>query len=291
MKEIKIGKPNWLKRPKAFTGKQHEVVEELKSHLLNTVCKEAKCPNRGECFSKGRATFLVLGSICTRNCAFCGISKGIPLPPDEKEIENLTRAAIFLKLKHVVITSVTRDDLEDGGASFFAKVVKYLRERIENLSIELLIPDFRGNEKALSMVIESRPDVINHNIETVRSLYDVVRPMANYETSLRVIKKVSESGIITKSGFMVGLGEREEEIYEVLEDLYYNGCKIVTIGQYLQPSQAQVEVKRYLTPEEFKKYEKFGLALGFAEVMAGPYVRSSYNASQAMEKIKEKVII
>lgn len=256
---------------------------------LNTVCEEANCPNIGECFSKKTATFMIMGDVCTRNCPYCSVSHGKPGPLDPLEPFKVATAVKELGLEYVVITSVDRDDLPDGGASHFARVVEEIRKISESIKIEVLIPDFRGDFNALKVVVESNPDVINHNIETVKSLYRMVRPGGNYERSLLILRKVKEfnPGKITKSGFMVGLGESFEEIVQLLQDLKSSGVDIITVGQYLQPSKESLTVQRYYTDEEFEKIEKLGRSLGFREVFSGKLVRSSYHAGEVYHRSYE----
>lgn len=247
----------------------------------HTVCEEAKCPNIGECFAQKTCTFMILGNICTRNCAFCGVKHGMPQPPDPEEPERIARAVKKLGLKYVVITSVTRDDLPDGGASHFASTIYYLLSTFYSLNIEVLIPDFQGNEKSLQTVLDAKPSVLNHNLETVPRLYPKIRPQANYERSLSVLRAAKNRGIYTKSGFMVGLGETKEEIMGVLEDMKETGCCLVTIGQYLPPSKLHLPPERYVAPAEFEEYRTLIKDL---KVFAGPFVRSSYHAAQIMEQ-------
>ncbi len=260
----------------------------LRKHKLHSVCEEARCPNIAECFLKGTATFLIMGDICTRNCPYCDIEHGKPKPLDENEPKNLAKVVKKLNLKYVVITSVNRDDLEDGGASHFAKVIKEIRKLNPNTQIEVLIPDFKYNWEALKIVVNAKPDVINHNIECVPSLYKSVRPRAIYEKSLELISKVKEfnSKIKTKSGLMVGLGERKEEIFKTMEDLVQSGCDIFTIGQYLQPSLDNLPVKKYYSDEEFKEFEDYGYKIGFKYVFSGKLVRSSYNAMEVYKSFE-----
>ncbi len=273
-------KPTWLRRPIITSGGKYGQVKKcFSSQGLHTVCSEAKCPNRSECFSAGTATFLIMGAKCTRNCTFCSITKGTPDPIDRDEINRVVEASRAMRLKHIVITSVTRDDLPDGGAAFFADTVAAIRSNLEGVTIELLIPDLKGDEKALQTVVESRPDIINHNIETVPSLYREIRPQADYKRSIFVLQYSAQSGIITKSGFMVGLGETSKEVFAVLDDLQECGCKIVTIGQYLQPTALQTVVKEYIFPQKFVEYAEYGRKAGIREVFAGPFVRSSYHAA------------
>ncbi|MFA6657395.1 MAG: lipoyl synthase [Mesotoga sp.] len=275
-------KPDWLKKKlNADRSRLSEIKVMLRSLRLNTVCEEAKCPNIGECFASRTATFMILGNVCTRNCRFCAVSKGIPGSPDPKEPENISRAVHVLKLRHAVITSVTRDDLDDGGASHFVDVVRELRKNCPDTTIELLIPDLNGNWKALERIVREHPDVLNHNVETVPSLYVSVRPGATYERSIGLLRRVKEidSSIITKSGIMVGLGEDEDEVKSVIDDLIGAGCRMLTIGQYLQPSHKHLPVVEYITPEQFESYRIFALERGFSFVASGPLVRSSYHAA------------
>jgi lipoic acid synthetase len=282
-------KPDWLKKKlNADRSKLSEIKVMLRSLRLHTVCEEARCPNMGECFASRTATFMILGNICTRNCRFCAVSKGIPGSPDPKEPENISHAIHLLQLRHAVITSVTRDDLNDGGASQFVDVVRELRKNCPNTTIELLIPDLNGNWKALERIVREHPDVLNHNIETVPSLYANVRPGATYERSIGLLRRVKEidSSIITKSGIMVGLGEREDEVKSVIKDLSDAGCRMLTIGQYLQPSHKHLPVVEYITPEQFEGYRIFALERGFSFVASGPLVRSSYHAALGFSSLR-----
>ncbi len=283
-------KPPWIRIRLPKTGKMEGVKKILRKYKLHTVCEEAKCPNICECFSKGTATFMILGNICTRNCAFCAVKKGNPLPPDESEPERVAEVSKKLGLRYVVITSVTRDDLEDGGAGIFEKCIKELRKIESVKGIEVLIPDFKGSEEALEKVIRAKPTVINHNLETVRRLYPRVRPMADYERSLELLKRVKETdpSIITKSGIMVGLGESEEEIVELMKDLRSVNCDIITIGQYLQPTRNHLPVERFIPPEEFKRYEEIAYSMGFKLAFCAPLVRSSYRAEESLNLLRER---
>ncbi len=249
---------------------------------LNTVCEGARCPNIWECFTESTATFMILGNTCTRNCRFCIVAKGSPLLVDEKEPKRLARAVKKLGLKHVVITSVTRDDLADGGASQFFQTIVEVRSINPDVVIELLIPDFEGRKRAIKQVLEARPDIIGHNLETVPSLYGEVRPKASYERSLELLKlvKILQPDIYTKSGLMLGLGEEEQEILGVMEDLRGIDCDILTLGQYLQPSRSHLEIRRFIPPSKFEEYKRVAEKMGFLFVAAGPFVRSSYKAGE-----------
>lgn len=284
-------KPEWLRIEKR-KGQNLGYVKGLLNKLsLNTVCEAANCPNRAECFSKKTATFMILGSECSRNCRFCNVTHGKALPAlDPNEPENVAKAAIDLGLKHVVITSVTRDDLEDGGASHFAKTIKEIRTRDKDIIIEVLIPDLQGDLDALKIVVDAEPDIINHNIETVPGLYSKVRPMAIYKRSLEVLENVKKLNdkIYTKSGIMLGLGETEEEVIEVFKDLREHKCDFLTVGQYLPPSSKHVELKEYITPEQFDKYKDEALKLEFKFVASSPLVRSSYKAADMLESAKQE---
>jgi lipoic acid synthetase len=258
--------------------KYAEIREMMRSKSLHTVCEEAHCPNIAECWGHGTATFLILGEICTRNCRFCAISTGKPLPPDPKEPQNVAESVKNMKVRHAVITSVNRDDLPDGGSALWAETIRKTRELNPNTTIEVLIPDFMGFKDQLQKVIDERPDILNHNIETVPRLYKTVRPKAKYQQSLDLLLESANQGLRTKSGLMVGLGETEEEVKQVLNDLFAYKVKIVTIGQYLQPTKQHHEVIRFVEPSEFLEYKKYGMELGFVHVESGPLVRSSYHA-------------
>ncbi len=256
---------------------------------LHTVCEEASCPNIGECFSNHTATFMIMGKYCTRNCGFCNVIHGKPEIIDDEEPTRVAKAVEMLKLKHVVITSVTRDDLADFGALHFAKTIRILKNSLK-VSVEVLIPDFKGNLNAIKTIVDAHPDIIGHNMETVKGLYKTVNPQANYMRSLSVLKTVKrlDSNIITKSGMMVGLGEQRHEVEETMRDVQETGCDIFTIGQYLSPGKIYLPVKEYLTPEQFKKYEKIGYEFGFDYVVASPFTRSSYNAKAAFDAVGVK---
>ncbi|WP_094607514.1 Lipoyl synthase [Sporomusa silvacetica DSM 10669] len=285
-------KPKWLsaKYNKHDVEKLNLMLDELS---LNTVCNEANCPNIGECYKKETATFLIMGNNCTRHCKFCAVSKEATLPLNSEEPENVAIASKRLELKHIVITSVTRDDLEDGGASHYVKTIFAIKKALPESTIEVLIPDLNGKEQNLDKIIAAKPDVINHNIETVPSLYAEVRPEADYKMSLGVIKyvKAKDPGIITKTGIMLGLGETEAEVLKVMDDLVNIECDIFTIGQYLQPSKNHIPVKEYIHPEKFDEYKRIGEKKGLRYIASSPLVRSSYNALHAIEKIKGESII
>lgn len=280
-------KPKWLKKNMDFAALK-EMEKMMESLSLNTVCSSADCPNRSECFKNHTATFMILGNICTRNCKFCSVPKGHGEILDKDEPKNVAQAAKQLGLKHVVVTSVTRDDLPDNGAGHFAQTIRKIRQYLPDSTIEVLIPDFQGDYDALKTVIDAKPDIINHNIETVKSLYDRVRPMAVYERSLELISRVKEYNpkIFTKSGAMVGLGETTEQMDEMMDDLLASGCDILTIGQYLNPSKDHLPVEEYITPEQFEDYKQIGLQKGFKYVASGPFVRSSYNALEGMDALR-----
>ena len=287
--EYDMPKPEWL-RIKIQGGQNMSGVEKLLEKLsLHTVCQEAKCPNMMECFGRKTATFLILGKVCTRNCAFCNIDKGQVEPVDIDEPVKIAEAVKELGLKHVVITSVTRDDLDDGGAGHFAGVINEVRKRIPSVVIEVLIPDFQGDVMPLKKVIEASPDIINHNIETVPSLYHRIRPQADYLRSLELLKnvKLHSDGIYSKSGIMLGLGETENEVLDTLKDLRNHECDFVTIGQYLAPSKKHLPVTEYVHPSVFEKYKIAAMELGFRFAASSPFVRSSYNAGNLFSEIKK----
>ena len=257
----------------------------LREYGLSTVCEEARCPNQGECWSSGTATFMIMGDVCTRACGFCAVTTGRPAPPDDAEPQRVAEAAARMRLSHVVVTSVDRDDLPDGGASFFAETVRHIREKCPGAAIEVLIPDFKADPAALETVFASRPHVLNHNIETVRRLTPSVRPQGKYERSLSVLRRAAGAGLAAKSGIMVGLGETISEVEEALGDLAGAGCRIVTVGQYLQPSRKSLPVARFYGPDEFEEIARIGRATGINRVEAGPLVRSSYHAEKQVEQL------
>lgn len=278
-------KPEWLKIRIRGNRNKEQVKDILGKLSLHTVCKEANCPNLMECFCSKTATFMILGRTCTRNCTFCNVTKGITEHVDAEEPAHVARAVKELGLKHAVVTSVTRDDLIDGGAGHFAEVVREINEINPGVTVEVLIPDFQGDKEALRMVLEAKPDILNHNIETVERLYPEVRPMASYSRSLMLLKaaKDMDGSILTKSGIMVGLGEKKEEVLQVFEDLRKSGCDLLTIGQYLAPSQSHHPVVEYIHPDLFEEYKKAALKMGFEHVVSSPFARSSYHAAEVFE--------
>jgi len=281
MKEKK-GYLYWLRRKIPDQNVMNKMNGLLSSLNLHTVCDSALCPNRGECFQNGTATFMIMGDVCTRNCQFCAVKKGKPLQLDPEEPIHIAQASVKLNLKHVVITSVTRDDLADGGAEHFARTVIEVKKKLAESTIEVLIPDFQGSIDSLKRVLDSPADVINHNIETVLHLYPVVRPIAEYNTSLNLLRKVKEfrDNVITKSGIMLGLGEEKGEVIQTMKDLRKVNCDVLTIGQYLRPSPQHLKVKKYIHPDEFEMYGEIGRSLGFRYVLSAPLVRSSYHAGE-----------
>ena len=292
MNKDSLSKPSWI-RAKAPTSAKYKETESLVNGLkLNTVCKEAACPNIGECWAKKHVTVMILGSTCTRACAFCNIKTGKPDKVDKDEPENLAKMVSELDLNHVVITSVDRDDLEDGGAYQFVECIEKIREKTKHKAnpptIEILTPDFRNKTKYIDIVANAMPDVYNHNIETVPSLYQKIRPGARYFGSLRLLQRVKEvnKNIFTKSGIMVGLGEKREEVLQIMDDMRSAGVDFLTIGQYLQPTKKHAEVKEFISPEIFKFYEKMGYAKGFLLVSSSPLTRSSYHADSDFAKLK-----
>lgn len=283
--------PPWFKKKIPDPGMLVGMKALFDGLSLHTICESALCPNLGDCFHRGTATFLILGNICTRNCTFCAVEKGIPLPLDEKEPEHLAEAVAKMGLRHVVITSVTRDDLPDGGAAHFARTVALLKEMNKGLTVEVLVPDFGGSLDSLKTVVNAHPDVLNHNLETIPRLYPEVRPKADFQHSLRLLKQAKElnSSLTTKSGVMVGLGETRDELVQTMADLRAVDCDLLTIGQYLPPSSAHHPVVRYVPPEEFLEYERLGRAMGFVDVASAPLVRSSFEAERLYEEARMKM--
>ena len=280
--------PEYLKRPIIDTDKTKTVRKILKTKCLNTVCDGARCPNKSECYSKNSATFLIMGNVCTRNCKYCNISPAKPEPLDINEPKRVADAIKELELKYAVITSVTRDDLSDGGAEHFKNCIDEIR-KISNAKIEILTPDFKGNKKSLDIIIKSNPEVFNHNIETTKNIFKIARPQGNYNTSLSILKYIKEnSNIVTKSGMMVGLGESISDIEETLMDLKTANVDIITIGQYIQPSKKHLDVEKYYSLEEFEDLKILAKKIGFNNFQIGPLVRSSYRAMQSWHEITKK---
>lgn len=273
-------RPDWLKVRLPFGEGYNEVKQVVQSHRLHTVCEEARCPNIGECWGRRTATFMILGDICTRSCGFCAVKTGRPQFLDRDEPRRVAEAVLKMSLRHVVITSVNRDELPDGGASIFAETIQQIRVKVPQCRIEVLIPDFKGDLEALRKVIAAKPDILNHNTETVPRLYRPVRPQGRYDWSLKVLKAAKELGMVTKSGLMLGIGETIEEVLEVMEDLCAIGLDILTLGQYLQPTKYHLPVDRFVHPDEFAWLKIEGLKMGFRHVESGPLVRSSYHADE-----------
>ncbi len=277
-----VHKPDWLKIRLRTNEKFRDVAGLLKEKRLNTVCRSAHCPNANECWGRGTATFMILGAVCTRGCKFCAIATGKPEPVDPDEPRRVAETAKIMDLRFIVLTSVDRDDLPDGGASHFANVIRELRKELPGAGIEALVPDFLKKPAAVEIICSQPPDVLNHNIETVPRLYRKVRPGAKYEHSLWLIKQFADRGLVTKSGLMVGVGETMDEVREVMRDLRDHGCRSLTIGQYLAPSDAHLPVARYVHPDEFDDLADYAKEIGFDHVASGPLVRSSYMAEQAV---------
>lgn len=281
IKEIeKIKKPDWL-RVKLPTGENYIKVRGIVSkHKLNTICESGNCPNMGECWGVGTATFMILGNICTRSCGFCAVATGKPNPADWDEPKRIAESVKLMNVKHCVITSVDRDDLKDGGSIIWAETIKEIRALSPETKFECLIPDFAGKWDNLQRIIDVKPDIVSHNIETVRRLTTQVRIQAKYDRSIEVLKRLDEAGVKTKSGIMLGLGETEKEIFETIDDLAFVKCDVITMGQYLQPTPKHLPVDRFVHPDDFKKYKDYALNMGFKFVESGPLVRSSYHAEK-----------
>jgi lipoic acid synthetase len=280
--------PAWLRRTVLNTEENRQVRKILKEHELNTICESGRCPNKGECWARGTATYLLMGPLCTRTCKFCSVNKGMPGPLDEEEPARIAQASKEMGLRHVVLTSVNRDDLPDQGANHFARTIKALQEAIVGVNVEVLTPDFQGREDCIAIVLAAKPQVYNHNVETVPRLYRRVRPGSKYERSLKVLataKKLAPD-IPTKSGLMLGLGEKSDEIKAVLADLRASDVDFLTLGQYLQPTRDQLKVHRYVTPEEFQAWADYAWSQGFKMVHSGPLVRSSYHAEELANNLK-----
>jgi len=288
--QTQVQKPRWLRKGLPRGGECRAVRGLIKKNRLHTVCEEALCPNIGECFTRGTATFLIMGSVCTRGCRFCAMTRGRPAPPDPEEPIRIAGAAREMGLDYLVVTSVTRDDLPDGGASFFADTIGHIRNNVPKARVEVLIPDFQGDPQALTSVVRTHPDVLNHNIETVPRLYPVARPDASYPRSLALLESVKKAApeMPVKSGIMLGLGEGSREISQTLRDLLNAGCDILTLGQYLQPSERNLPVERFVHPDEFDEWRVAALGIGFSGVVSGPLVRSSYHAGTLYRTAVEK---
>ena len=282
--DVRLGRiPEWMRRPIQTDKEYSEVYRLLKNNGLHTVCEDAKCPNRHECWNHGTATFMILGNICTRNCRFCSVATGRPTGLDEDEPRRVAEAVELLKLEYVVITSVTRDDLPDGGSEIFARTIRAIKERGSSVGIEVLTSDFLGDEEALCRVLDAGPSVYNYNVETVKRLQCEVRSVATYERTMTVLRNAAEYGdgsIKVKSGMMVGLGETNEEVVETMQDLFDCGVRLLTIGQYMAPTRDHAHTKRFVTPKEFAEFEEVALKMGFESVASGPLVRSSYRADR-----------
>lgn len=273
-------RPEWIRAKLPYGESYAKLLGLMRGKQLHTVCEEARCPNLGECWGRGTATFMILGDVCTRSCGFCAVKTGRPTELDTDEPRRVAEAVMSMNLRHVVITSVNRDELRDGGASIFAETIRQIRIKSPKCRIEILIPDFRGDNVALDIVVDAAPDILNHNVETVPRLYTVVRPQAKYDRSLNVLAYFKERGLVTKSGVMVGIGEKPEEVLEVMKDLRKSNVDILTVGQYLQPTKEHLPIDRYVTPDEFEMYKHTGLEMGFKFVESGPLVRSSYHADE-----------
>jgi lipoic acid synthetase len=284
-KEIQspLKRPDWIKVKLPAGENYSDVYRLMRENNLHTVCEEAKCPNMGECWGSRTATFMILGDVCTRSCGFCNVKVGMPNELDLQEPERVSDAVVNLNLKHAVITSVNRDELKDGGASIFSETIRLIRQKSPKTTIEILIPDFKGSEESFKIIMQNPPDILNHNLETVKRLYFAVRPQAKYERSLELLKWFKERGLKTKSGIMVGIGEKPDEILELMRDLRSVNCDILTIGQYLQPTKNHLPVQRYVDMEEFNMYKEEGLKMGFKAVESAPLVRSSYRADKHAE--------
>jgi len=275
-----LRKPEWLKTQLQSNDQFVKVNQIVKNHNLHTICTSGKCPNISECWNRGTATFMILGEICTRSCKFCNTLSGRPLPPDPNEPMNIAESIKLMKLHHAVVTSVDRDDLIDGGAAHWAETIRAIKEVNPEITLEVLIPDFDGKTELLEIIIAEKPNIISHNLETVCRLTPQIRTKAKYQTSLSVLNYVSSQNVIAKTGIMVGLGETKEEIIELMQDTLNSNCRIITIGQYMQPSRKNIPVSEYISPEKFEEYKQIGLQMGFKIVESAPLVRSSYCAEK-----------
>lgn len=275
-----LKKPDWLKIRLGGNEKFTQTKQIVENHCLHTICTSGKCPNMGECWSRGTATFMIGGDICTRSCRFCNTKTGKPLPLDNQEPAHVAESIRLMELKHAVVTSVDRDDLPDQGAAHWAETIRTIKQINTQTTVEVLIPDFRGNTKLIDLVIKASPDIISHNMETIRRITPLIRSAARYDISLLVLKHIAQNKIIAKTGIMVGLGETENEVYELMDDVLTTGVSVLTIGQYLQPSRKHIEVQEYITPLQFEKYRNIALKKGFKKVESAPLVRSSYHAEK-----------
>jgi lipoic acid synthetase len=278
-----LRKPEWLKTKLQSNAQFVHVNGIVKAHGLHTICSSGRCPNMSECWNKGTATFMILGEICTRSCRFCNTLTGRPLPPDPNEPSKLAESIQLMGLHHAVITSVDRDDLPDGGATHWAETIRAIKIRNPNTTLEVLIPDFEGNTDLIDLIIAEKPDIISHNLETIRRLTSSIRTKARYETSLKVLGYIASNNIVSKTGIMLGLGETEKEVLSLMDDALSVGCSILTIGQYMQPSRQNIPVSEYITPEKFVQYKQFGLQKGYRIVESAPLVRSSYCAEKHIQ--------
>lgn len=285
---MRVRKPEWLKISIGANERYTETKRIVESHCLHTICSSGRCPNMGECWGKGTATFMIGGNICTRSCKFCNTQTGKPLPLDDNEPTHVAESIALMKLSHAVITSVDRDDLPDLGAAHWVRTIREIKRLNPDTTVEVLIPDFQGRKELVAQVIEAQPEIISHNMETVRRISPLVRSAARYETSLKMLRQIAESDITAKSGIMVGLGETPWEVEELMDDLRQAGCHILTIGQYLQPTHRHYPVAEYVTPEQFARYKETGLAKGFRQVESAPLVRSSYHAEKYIAFLKKK---
>lgn len=280
-----LPRPDWIKARAPMGERYDALVSLVRGQRLHTVCEEARCPNIGDCWNRGTATFMILGDTCTRACGFCAVKTGLAaMPPDPDEPRRVAEAIAAMRLRHAVITSVNRDEQKDGAAWSFAETIRLIREKVEGCQVEVLIPDFKGNWAALQVVIEARPDILNHNTETVPRLYRKVRPGANFKRSLELLSRAKAAGLLTKSGIMVGLGEEWDEILDTIRAIRGAGVDVLTVGQYLRPSLEHLPILKYYTPEEFARFKEFGLSLGFGHVESGALVRSSYHADEQVPK-------
>ena len=278
-----LRKPEWLRNKIYSESEYSNVSQVIKQHGLHTICTSGRCPNQSECWSRGTATLMIGGDICTRSCKFCNTITGRPLPLNPQEPANVAESIRLMKLKHAVITSVDRDDLKDQGANHWAETIRKVKEVNPGTTLEVLIPDFQGKEELIELVVAERPDIISHNLETVRRLTPEIRTRAKYDVSLKVLQYIASRGIVAKTGIMLGLGETEQEVLELMDDALAHDCRVLTIGQYMQPSRKHVVVSEYIHPDKFKEYREIALAKGFKHVESGPFVRSSYHAEKHVD--------